>query len=237
MPVIKSQSLTALPGSVCTPPAECMTHRYFGSFSGLHSASASIQDRRPSGTLTSVCSGSSQPQENAPCASSHWHPEGRSPRHPAAALPHFTVSPPWDSFPPAASSASQNDDPWVGSQEDTDGPEYLAIGNLGRQGRASSSPSESSVTDTNSTESSTSNLFSSSSSQKPESVSSLGEQGVSGGSSRAASLLRRSSFSEGQTLTPHGTHRRSHVRSHSDTNVASGKALGKGDEALICCGR
>ncbi|XP_015281457.1 PREDICTED: run domain Beclin-1 interacting and cysteine-rich containing protein, partial [Gekko japonicus] len=200
MPVIKSQSLTALPGSVCTPPAECMTHRYFGSFSGLHSASASIQDRRPSGTLTSVCSGPSQPQENAPCASSHWHPEGRSPRHPAAAaLPHFTVSPPWDSFHHADSA--------------------------GRQNRASSSPSESSAADSNSTESSTSNLFSSSSSQKPESVSSLGEQEVSGGSSRAASLLRRSSFSEGQTLTPYGTHKRSHVRSHSDTNVASGKAL------------
>lgn len=42
----KSQSLTALPGSVCTPPAECTTHRYFGSFSGLRSASVSIQGKK-----------------------------------------------------------------------------------------------------------------------------------------------------------------------------------------------
>ncbi|XP_077204171.1 run domain Beclin-1-interacting and cysteine-rich domain-containing protein isoform X3 [Paroedura picta] len=225
MPVIKSQSLTALPGSVCTPPAECLTHRYFGSFSGLHSISASTQDRRSLATwTTSACSSSSQPQEHAPCASSHGLPEGRPPHPPTAALPHLTVSSPWDSVPPAAST-NQSDDPWAGSQEDTDGPEYLAIGNLGQRNRACSSPSESSAAETDSTESSTSNLFSSSSSQKPESVSSLGETGGSEGSSRGASLLRRSSFSEGQTLTLHGTHKRSHVRSHSDTNVASGKAL------------
>nr|XP_056705723.1 run domain Beclin-1-interacting and cysteine-rich domain-containing protein [Euleptes europaea] len=229
MPAIKSQSLTALPGSVCTPPAECVTHRYFGSFSGLHSASASMQDRRL--TSTSLCSGSSQPQENAPCASSHWHPEGRSLRQPAAALPHINVSSPRDCLPTTGEtsssiSANQNDDPWAGSQEDTDGPEYLAIGNLGRQNRACSTPSDSSAADTDSTESSTSHLFSSSSSQKPESISSLGEQGASGCSSREAVLLRRSSFSEGQTLAPRGTLRRSHVRSHSDTNVASGRAHG-----------
>lgn len=53
MPVTKSQSLTALPGSICTPPAECTTHRYFGSFSGLYSASASIQGESSS---TSKCS-------------------------------------------------------------------------------------------------------------------------------------------------------------------------------------
>ncbi|XP_054838037.1 run domain Beclin-1-interacting and cysteine-rich domain-containing protein isoform X2 [Eublepharis macularius] len=227
MPVLKSQSLTALPGSVCTPPAECMAHRYFGSFSGLHLSSASMQDRRPSSA--SVCSGSSQPQENARCASSHWHAEGRSSRHPAAPVPNLTISCPQDNFPPAgemssSTSASQNDDPWAGSQEDTDGPEYLAIGNLGRQNRACSSQSESSTATTNSTESSTSNLFSSGSSQKQESVSSLGEQGAGGSSSRGTTLLRRSSFSEGQTSATRGMLKRSHVRSHSDTNVASGKA-------------
>ncbi|XP_048362214.1 run domain Beclin-1-interacting and cysteine-rich domain-containing protein [Sphaerodactylus townsendi] len=227
MPVIKSQSLTALPGSVFTPPADCVTHRYFGSFSGLHSTSASMQARRP--TSTSLCSSSSQPQENAPCASAHWHPEGRSSQPPATALPHINVSSPRDSLPAAGepssgTSANQNDDPWAGSQEDTDGPEYLAIGNLGRQNRACSSPSDSSAANTDSTRSSTSNLFSSSSSQKRESVSSLGEQGASAGSSREAVPLRRSSFSEGQTTAHHGGLKRSHVRSHSDTNVASGKA-------------
>ncbi|CAI5776102.1 Hypothetical predicted protein [Podarcis lilfordi] len=224
VPVTKSQSLTALPGSICTPPAECTTHRYFGSFSGLYSASASIQDRRPSNTW--VCSGTSQPQENSQCASSHWQPEGRSPQWQAAPLPHLTVCPPKDASLPGEMSASTsaNDDSWAASQDDTDGPEYLAIGNLGRQSRACGSPAQSGTSTSNSAESSTSNLFSSSSSQK-QSVSSLGDQGASGGSSssRGMSLFRRSSFSEGQTAASYGALKRSHVRSHSDTNVASGK--------------
>ncbi|XP_062987835.1 run domain Beclin-1-interacting and cysteine-rich domain-containing protein isoform X2 [Elgaria multicarinata webbii] len=233
VPVTKSQSLTALPGSICTPPVECTAQRYFGSFSGLHSASASIQDRRLSSPL--VCSSTSQPQENTLCASSHWHPEGRSPQRLTVPLPHLTLSGPKDASSPAGetsagTSADPNDEPWAGSQDDMDGPEYLAIGNLGRPSRACSSPNESSVATTNSVRSSTSNLFSSSSSQKRESISSLGEQGASGGSSgggssRGMSLLRRSSFSEGQTSTSHRMPKRSHTRSHSDTNVAtSGKA-------------
>ncbi|XP_053165639.1 run domain Beclin-1-interacting and cysteine-rich domain-containing protein isoform X3 [Hemicordylus capensis] len=234
VPVTKSRSLTALPGSIYTPPAECTTYRYLGSFSGLHSVSTSIQDRRLSNPL--VCCSTTQPQENTLCASSHWQPEGRSPQCLAAPLPHFTICcPKDDSFPAgetsASTSASQTDDPWAGSQDDMDGPEYLAIGNLGRPSRACSSQSRSSTSTTNSAESSTSNLFSSSSSQKQESISSLGEQRASGadggsGSNRGMNFLRRSSFSEGQTLTPHGMHRRSHVRSHSDTSVASGKVHG-----------
>ncbi|XP_042313313.1 run domain Beclin-1-interacting and cysteine-rich domain-containing protein isoform X2 [Sceloporus undulatus] len=227
MPMTKSRSLTALSGSICTPPAECTAQRYFGSFSGVNIAAASIQDRRLSSTL--VCSNSSQPQENAPCASSHWQPEGRSPQRLTAPIPQLTVSCPKDSSPTgemsASTSSNPNDDPWARSLDDTDGPEYLAIGNLGRQSRSYDSPSETSTATTNSIGSSTSNLFSSSSSQKRESPSSLREQGASGGSSssRGTSLLRRSSFSEGQTLAPKGTLRRSHMRSHSDTNVASGK--------------
>ncbi|XP_033006787.1 run domain Beclin-1-interacting and cysteine-rich domain-containing protein isoform X4 [Lacerta agilis] len=232
VPVTKSQSLTALPGSICTPPAECTTHRYFGSFSGLYSASASIQGRRPSNTW--VCSGTSQPQENSQCASSHWQPEGRSPQWQAAPLPHLTVSPPKDACLPGeiSTSTAANDDPWAASQDDTDGPEYLAIGNLGRQSRSCGSPAQSGTSTSNSAESSTSNLFSSSSSQKQESVSSLGEHGASGSSSgsRGMSLFRRSSFSEGQTSASYGALKRSHVRSHSDTNVASGKTHESGGD-------
>ncbi|RLW00633.1 hypothetical protein DV515_00008689 [Chloebia gouldiae] len=122
----------------------------------------------------------------------------------------------------SSSTTSQSEDTWTGSQDDpqsdvNDGPEYLAIGNLGRRGRACSS------TSTSSTKSSSSKLFSSSSSQKLDSVSSLGEQGASGGGSRGLSLLRRSSFSEGQSSAPQGILKKSHVRSHSDTNVTSGK--------------
>ncbi|XP_014727141.1 PREDICTED: run domain Beclin-1 interacting and cysteine-rich containing protein isoform X4 [Sturnus vulgaris] len=122
----------------------------------------------------------------------------------------------------SSSTTSQSEDTWTGSQDDpqsdvNDGPEYLAIGNLGRRGRACSTSS------TSSTKSSSSKLFSSSSSQKLDSVSSLGEQGASGGGSRGLSLLRRSSFSEGQSAAPQGILKKSHVRSHSDTNVTSGK--------------
>ncbi|TFK04927.1 protein pitchfork [Platysternon megacephalum] len=233
LPVTKSQSLTALPGSVCIPPMDYTQHRYFGSFSSLHQpASTSMSDRRPASS--SVCSSTSQPLENALYNVSLLLPEDRSPLG-QPGLPRLSVTSPRDSFSSVSEMStstvtSQSEDPWAGSQDDTqsdanDGPEYLAIGNLGRRGRACSSQSSASSSTTNSNKSSSSNLFSSSSSQKPESISSLEDQGASGGS-RGMSLLRRSSFSEGQTSTPQGILKRSHARSHSDTNVASGKTPG-----------
>ncbi|XP_038272610.1 LOW QUALITY PROTEIN: run domain Beclin-1-interacting and cysteine-rich domain-containing protein [Dermochelys coriacea] len=230
LPVTKSQSLTALPGSVCIPPMDYTQHRYFGSFSSLHQpASISMSDRRPASS--SMCSSTSQPLENALYNVSLLLPEDRSPLG-QPGLPRLSVTSPRDSFSSVSEMStntvtSQSEDPWAGSQDDTqsdanDGPEYLAIGNLGRQGRACSSQSSASSSTTNSNKSSSSNLFSSSSSQKPESISSLEDQGAS----RGMSLLRRSSFSEGQTSTPQGILKRSHARSHSDTNVASGKTPG-----------
>jgi run domain Beclin-1 interacting cysteine-rich containing protein len=69
-------------------------------------------------------------------------------------------------------------------------------------------------------------LFSSSSSQKPDSVaSSLGDQ-EEGRQSQLSSILRRSSFSEGQTVTVTNGTKKSHIRSHSDTNIASRGAPG-----------
>lgn len=115
---------------------------------------------------------------------------------------------------------------WVSSRNDSpsdasEGPEYLAIGNVDPRGRTASCQSHSS-----NAESSSSNLFSSSSSQKPDSAaSSLGDQ-EGGGQSQLSSILRRSSFSEGQTLTVTSETKRSHTRSHSDTNIASRGALG-----------
>ncbi|XP_077682591.1 run domain Beclin-1-interacting and cysteine-rich domain-containing protein isoform X4 [Eretmochelys imbricata] len=230
LPVTKSQSLTALPGSVCIPSMDYTQHRYFGSFSNLHQpASTSMSDRRPASS--SVCSSTSPPLENALYNVSLLLPEDRSPQGPPG-LPRLSVTSPRDdsssvSEMSTSTMTSQSEDPWAGSQDDAqsdanDGPEYLAIGNLGRQGRACGSQSSTSTNATNSSKSSSSNLFSSSSSQKPESISSLEDQGASSGS-RGMSRLRRSSFSEGQTSTPQGILKRSHARSHSDTNVASGK--------------
>ncbi|NXR00475.1 RUBIC protein, partial [Sagittarius serpentarius] len=222
-PVTKSRSLTALPASPYIPTAGCTQQRCFGSFSSLHQpASSSFSDRRPASSSVR----SSQPQERCPSTRSSSFSEGRSPLEQPGSVTQFHVPSPKDPFSPASemssSTTSQSEDTWTGSQDDpqsdvNDGPEYLAIGNLGRRGRACSS------TSTNSTKSSSSKLFSSSSSQKLDSVSSLGEQGASGGGSRGLSLLRRSSFSEGQSSAPQGILKKSHVRSHSDTNVASGK--------------
>ncbi|XP_066412735.1 run domain Beclin-1-interacting and cysteine-rich domain-containing protein isoform X4 [Molothrus aeneus] len=218
-PVTKSQSLTALPASPCTQ------QRCFGSFSSLqHPASSGLSDRRPVSSCGS--STSSQPQECCPSTRSSSFSEGRSPLEQPSSVTRFHVPSPKDPFSPASemssSTTSQSEDTWTGSQDDpqsdaNDGPEYLAIGNLGRRGRACSS------TSTSSTKSSSSKLFSSSSSQKLDSVSSLGEQGASGGGSRGLILLRRSSFSEGQSSAPQGILKKSHMRSHSDTNVTSGK--------------
>ncbi|KFR00583.1 Run domain Beclin-1 interacting and cysteine-rich containing protein, partial [Nipponia nippon] len=224
-PVTKSQSLTALPASPYIPAAGCTQQRCFGSFSSLHHPTSSgLSDRRPASSY--VSSSSSQPQERCPSTRSSSFSEGRSPLEQPGSATRFRVPSPKDPFSPASemssSTTSQSEDTWTGSQDDpqsdaNDGPEYLAIGNLGRRGRACSS------TSTSSTKSSSSKLFSSSSSQKLDSVSSLGEQGASGGGNRGLSLLRCSSFSEGQLLASQGILKKSHVRSHSDTNVASGK--------------
>ncbi|XP_051482748.1 run domain Beclin-1-interacting and cysteine-rich domain-containing protein isoform X4 [Apus apus] len=227
-PVTKSQSFTALPVSPYIPAAGCTQQRCFGSFSSLHHpASSGLSDRRPASS--SVSSSTSQPQECCPSTRSSSFSEGKSPLEQPGSVTNFHITSPKDPFSPASemssSTTSQSEDTWTGSQDDpqsdaNDGPEYLAIGNLGRRGRACSSAS------TNSSKSSSSKLFSSSSSQKLDSVSSLGEQGASGGGSRGPSLLRRSSFSEGQSSAPQGILKKSHVRSHSDTNVASGKIHG-----------
>ncbi|NXW47646.1 RUBIC protein, partial [Nyctiprogne leucopyga] len=223
--VTKSQSLTALPASPYIPTAGCTQQHCFGSFSSLHHpASSGLSDRRPASS--SVSSSASQPQECCPSTRSSSFSEGRSPLEQPGSVTHLDIPSPKDPFSLASdmssSTTSQSEDTWTGSQDDpqsdaNDGPEYLAIGNSGRRGRACSS------TSTNSTKSSSSKLFSSSSSQKLDSASSLGEQGASGGGSRGLSLLRRSSFSEGQSSAPQGILKKSHVRSHSDTNVASGK--------------
>ncbi|NXD00038.1 RUBIC protein, partial [Certhia familiaris] len=224
-PVTKSQSLTALPASPCLPAATCTQQRCFGSFSSLqHPASSGPSDRRPVSSCGS--SNSNQPQERCPSNRSSSFSEGKSPLEHSSTVTRFHVPSPKDPFSPtsemSSSTTSQSEDTWTGSQDDpqsdvNDGPEYLAIGNLGRRGRACSN------TSTSSTKSSSSKLFSSSSSQKLDSVSSLGEQGASGGGSRGLSLLRRSSFSEGQSSAPQGILKKSHMRSHSDTNVTSGK--------------
>ncbi|XP_040477301.1 run domain Beclin-1-interacting and cysteine-rich domain-containing protein isoform X2 [Ursus maritimus] len=216
--VTKSQSLTALPGSTYTPSTSYAQHSYFGSFSSLHQSVPNHGSERRS-TSFSLSGPARKPQESR----EHLSPEqDQAFQAPLLSVPALARDPP--STPNEMSSStltSPLEASWVSSQNDSpsdasEGPEYLAIGNLDPRGRTASCQSHSS-----NAESSSSNLFSSSSSQKPDSAaSSLGEQ-EGGGQSQLSSVLRRSSFSEGQTLTATSGTKKSHTRSHSDTNIAS----------------
>ncbi|XP_077847165.1 run domain Beclin-1-interacting and cysteine-rich domain-containing protein isoform X15 [Macaca mulatta] len=216
--VTKSQSLTALPSSTYTPPTSYAQHSYFGSFSGLHQSMPNNGSERRS-TSFSLSGPPRKPQESR----GHVSPaEDQT----IQALPVSVSALARDSpLTPNEMSSSTLTSPieasWVSSQNDSpsdasEGPEYLAIGNLDPRGRTASCQSHSS-----NAESSSSNLFSSSSSQKPDSAaSSLGDQ-EGGEESQLSSVLRRSSFSEGQTLTVASGAKKSHIRSHSDTSIAS----------------
>uniref|UniRef100_A0A2K6NCM9 Rubicon autophagy regulator n=1 Tax=Rhinopithecus roxellana TaxID=61622 RepID=A0A2K6NCM9_RHIRO len=216
--VTKSQSLTALPSSTYTPPTSYAQHSYFGSFSSLHQSMPNNGSERRS-TSFSLSGPPRKPQESR----GHISPaEDQT----IQALPVSVSALARDSpLTPNEMSSSTLTSPieasWVSSQNDSpsdasEGPEYLAIGNLDPRGRTASCQSHSS-----NAESSSSNLFSSSSSQKPDSAaSSLGDQ-EGGEESQLSSVLRRSSFSEGQTLAVTSGAKKSHIRSHSDTSIAS----------------
>ncbi|XP_054556464.1 run domain Beclin-1-interacting and cysteine-rich domain-containing protein isoform X2 [Talpa occidentalis] len=216
--VTKSQSLTALPGSTYTPPTSYTQHSYVGSFSSLHQPMPSHDSERRS-TSFSVSDPPQKPQESRGHISPAEDPAIQAPLLPGSALTTDSSSTPNDMS--SSTLTSPIEASWVSSQNDSpsdasEGPEYLAIGNLDPRGRTASCQSHSS-----NAESSSSNLFSSSSSQKPDSAaSSLGDP-EGGGQNQLSSVLRRSSFSEGQILTVTSGTKKSHTRSHSDTNIAS----------------
>ncbi|KAB0358597.1 hypothetical protein FD754_002753, partial [Muntiacus muntjak] len=215
--VTKSQSLTALPGSAYTPSTNSAQHSYFGSFSSLHHLPPHSLERRS--TSFSLSGPPRKPQETRGHVSAAEDQTVLDPLLPITALAKDSPATPNEMS--SSTLTSPLEASWVSSQNDSpsdasEGPEYLAIGNQDPRGRTASCQSHSSNTD-----SSSSNLFSSSSSQKPESAAaSLGDQ-EGGGQSQLSSILRRSSFSEGQTLTVTGGTKKSHTRSHSDTNIAS----------------
>ncbi|XP_063298892.1 run domain Beclin-1-interacting and cysteine-rich domain-containing protein isoform X3 [Pelobates fuscus] len=127
-----------------------------------------------------------------------------SPREPFSPISEMSVS----TLTSHSGEAGSQEDP---PSETDDGPEYLAIGNMSRRASNSSSGS---------------NLFPSSS-QKPDATCPI---------SPTSSLLtvpRRSSFSEGQTCNGSSHTKKSHMRSHSDTNVGMGKLQGGGRNITI----
>ncbi|KAG8524458.1 Run domain Beclin-1-interacting and cysteine-rich domain-containing protein [Galemys pyrenaicus] len=214
--VTKSQSLTALPGSTFTPPTNYTQHSYFGSFSSLHQPMPNHDSERRS-TSFSISGPPQKPPESRENISPAEDQTIQAPLLPSSALATDSSSTPNDM---SSSNLTSPIEAWVSSQNDSpsdasEGPEYLAIGNLDPRGRTASCQSHSS-----NAESSSSNLFSSSSSQKPDSAaSSLGDP--EGAGQNQSSVLRRCSFSEGQILSVTSGTKKSHARSHSDTNIAS----------------
>ncbi|XP_016055468.1 PREDICTED: run domain Beclin-1-interacting and cysteine-rich domain-containing protein isoform X2 [Miniopterus natalensis] len=216
--VTKSQSLTALPGSTCTPPTSYAQHSYFGSFSSLHQSIPNHGPERRS-TSFSLSGPPRKPQESRGHISPAEDQTIQAPLLPVSALARDSPSTPNEMSSSTLTSPLESS--WVSSQNDSpsdasEGPEYLAIGNLDSRGRTASCQSHSS-----NAESSSSNLFSSSSSQKPDTAASSLVDQEGGGQSQLSSVLRRSSFSEGQALTVTSGTKKSHTRSHSDTNIVS----------------
>ncbi|XP_054982238.1 run domain Beclin-1-interacting and cysteine-rich domain-containing protein isoform X3 [Sorex araneus] len=217
----KSQSLTALPGSTHAPPPGSTQPSYFGSFSSLQPVSNNNSERR---STSFSLSGPQRPQESR----GHSSPtEGQTAQD--ALLLSSPVAKDSLSTPHEMSSStltSPIETSWVSSQDESpseasEGPEYLAIGNPGPQGWTARCQSHGGSEEN-------------SISQKLESAAaSLGGQ-EGGGQSPLPSVLRRSSFSEGQILTvPSGT-KKCHTRSHSDTNIASRGAPESGQH--LCSG-
>ncbi|KAL1788507.1 run domain Beclin-1-interacting and cysteine-rich domain-containing protein isoform X1 [Sigmodon hispidus] len=230
--VTKSQSLTALPGSTVAPPAGCAQQSYFGASSNLNRSVPSHSSERRS-TSFSLSGPPWKPQEDRELLSPAENQAAQSPLLPDLAVAqdspltsHDMSSNTLTSPIEASWASSQNDSP----SDASEGPEYLAIGNPDPRGRTASCQSHNSTGDG----SSTSHLFSSSSSPKPDSAtSSLGDQ-EAGRQGQPASVLRRSSFSEGQTVPVANGTKKSHIRSHSDTNIASRGATEGGQ--YLCSG-
>ncbi|XP_039706746.1 run domain Beclin-1-interacting and cysteine-rich domain-containing protein isoform X3 [Pteropus medius] len=221
--VTKSQSLTALPGSTYTPPTSHAQHSYFGSFSSLQQSVSNHGPERRS-TSFSLSGPPRKPQESRAHVSSAEDQTIQAPLLPISVLARDSPSTPNEMSSSTLTSPVESS--WVSSQNDSpsdasEGPEYLAIGNLDSRSRAASCQSHSS-----NAESSSSNLFSSSSSQKADSAASSLVDQEGGGQSQLSSVLRRSSFSEGQILTVTSGTKKNHTRSHSDTNIVSRGAPG-----------
>lgn len=221
--VTKSQSLTALPGSTYTPSTSYAQHSYFGSFSSLHQSVPNHGSERRS-TSFSLSGPPRKPQESREHISPVQDQVFQAPLLPVSALARETPSTPNEMS--SSTLTSPLEASWVSSQNDSpsdasEGPEYLAIGSRDPRGRPASCQSHSSKA-----ESSASTSFSSSGSQKLASAASPRGEQEGGGQGQLSSSLRRSSFSEGQTLTATGGTKKSHTRSHSDTNIASRGAPG-----------
>ncbi|XP_067898486.1 run domain Beclin-1-interacting and cysteine-rich domain-containing protein isoform X5 [Heterodontus francisci] len=220
LPMVKSQSLTALPGTKCLSLAEGGHQRHTTSYTNLsgHSTTLNISGATPQDFIKI----SFVQQETKKRAHLTFFPDSTDTLVPdqVSRIHQFSIGPSIEPFSPVSETTistpvSHGEDSWgevqdEGSSEMDDGPEYLAIGNLGRRDHSSSQCSNSS---------------SSCSGGSQKLVSSAGQVSkiTVSCSESLLNLPRRSSFSETQNLEQHGSFKKSHIRSHSDTGIATTK--------------
>ncbi|XP_067851278.1 run domain Beclin-1-interacting and cysteine-rich domain-containing protein isoform X1 [Heptranchias perlo] len=221
LPIMKSQSLTALPGTKCMSPAEGGQRRHTTSYTSLsgHSTTLNISGATPQGFINI----NHTQQETKKRGHLALFPESTDKLVPdqVSGIHQFSTIPSMEPFSPVSETTvstpvSHGEDSWgevqdEGSSEMDDGPEYLAIGNLGRRDRRSSQCSNSSSS-------------CSGGSQKLDLYAGQVPKITVSCSASLLSLPRRSSFSEAQNLERQGSFKKSHIRSHSDTGIATTKA-------------
>ncbi|XP_078062881.1 run domain Beclin-1-interacting and cysteine-rich domain-containing protein isoform X1 [Mustelus asterias] len=218
LPMMKSQSLTALPGTKCMSHTEGGQQRHTTSYTSLSGHSTTLNlGAAPHDFINPT------QQETKKRANLTFFPDSTDqllPDH-VSAVHQFSVVPSMEPFSPVSettistpvshgedSSGEVQDE---GSSEMDDGPEYLAIGNLGRRDHGSSQCSNSSC---------------SGSSQKLAPLTGQVPKMTVSCSESLLSLPRRSSFSETLNLERQGSFKKSHIRSHSDTGLATTKTSG-----------
>eukprot|EP00062_Callorhinchus_milii_P000248 gi/632934105/ref/XP_007899596.1/ PREDICTED: run domain Beclin-1 interacting and cysteine-rich containing protein isoform X1 [Callorhinchus milii] len=220
--MMKSRSLTGLPAFKCVPPVEGVQRRHTASYTSLayHSSSGIIPDNASASFFNA-----SHPQQEPKKRMSPILLDSQDVpvSNQVSVIPQFNIIPAIEPFSPVSETTvstpiSHSEDTWnevqdEGSNEMDDGPEYLAIGNLGRRDCSSSQYSGTS---------------SGSGCAKPPGKPTKQVPTISCSTTLLA-LPRRSSFSEAETLERHGSFKKSHVRSHSDTGLAAARTSRTGD--------
>ncbi|XP_055501422.1 run domain Beclin-1-interacting and cysteine-rich domain-containing protein isoform X2 [Leucoraja erinacea] len=217
LPMVKSQSLTALPGIKGTSFAEGCQRRHADSYTTLLGHSTFNISGATSQSFINMNNTQQDIRKkvNLPCfadSTDQMMQDEGSGTH------QFNIIPSAEPFSPVSETTvstpvSHGEDSWgeaqdEGSCEMDDGPEYLAIGNLGHRDQSSSQCNNSSSS------------YSGSSQQFAPTIGQVPKVNIICSAS-LLSIPRSSSFSEIKTLERKGGFKKSHIRSRSDTGISS----------------
>ncbi|XP_072897398.1 run domain Beclin-1-interacting and cysteine-rich domain-containing protein isoform X2 [Hemitrygon akajei] len=222
LPMVKNQSLTALPGIKCTSLAEGSQQGHTTSYTTLSGHSTL---NISGATLQGFNHINNSQQETMKKAHLTCFPDSADKLLPdkTSGIQQFSTIPSVEPFSPVSETTvstpvSHGEDSWCetqdeGSSEFDDGPEYLAIGNLGQRDQSSSHCSD------------TSSSYSGCSHKIVPAAGQVNKIDVKYNIS-SLNIPRSSSFSEIKPLERKGSFKKSHIRSHSDTGISSTNAPG-----------